>query len=1068
MANRFWVGGTGDWSDTAHWSATSGGASGVAIPTAADDVFFDSASSGASYTATINTGATRLARSITCAAPATGDLTLAGTAALTVSGSITLYAGMTWSYSGAYTMNGAGTVTSAGKTWSVASFAFSGNLAFVVGDSLNIGAAALTYTSGGASSSVTLTAGITLTAGAMTVGSGNQRLVLNCNSATLALASFTVSATNPANLNINCGTSVWNLTGNWSWTTTTSNGAVLDLASCTINCAVWSFTSSASTNSTLITNTASTINCSSFTNDNRSTPSAASPNRAIYGSVASTGAFVAGTTQAAVFQGTVSCVTFSSLNLSHVYVGRVTISPAVATGWWTVAGNITFTGGLTITPTVVSSALWSLTADVYVTGATLILTGQNANLGRLTVISSVEGSPRILSAPSATLTDTQLHGITCSGAGIPFTGTRIGDIGNNTGVTFTAPVTRYYVGNGGSIYDPTHISASSGGASGASTPLPQDTLNINGSSISSGGQTITAELYGAPTINATGVTNTPTLNFSASALYWPGGLTTSASGITVSSTADVIVTGTDATWTTNNSAIVFSGRNVTIYKVGGQTLTTSGAFQIGGSATLTITQGGFAAGGAVNIRNIVTNSGLTRSLAMGSGAWTIRQWTLVNDAGLTFSADTSTMTFTTGAFVFASGGMAYYDVVCNGTDGSSLTSTGASSFRNITVSATSGTMTFVLSGLTGALTVSNGASLTLTGSGIVYTFSVTSISHTGAGTLSLSGGTGSVGNITHGATAGTINVGSFTSTGVITTSSNTGNRTFSGTGIGDISATGNGNLSVFGGMGAISYGAGTGSLTVSGTSAASVSFAGIGNDCTININQVTGDITFSGAADMNVTIDACNDFYHTGSGTLHVDPKQSATSVVFGFRDFYHTGSGGESNVNIYSIRSIYHSASNPMYMFVQTIQDVFISGPSGTPGTVFLSGPRGQNNYNPNVGRRITGAFTIENFPQTLCFGGGPNQNNRIVFTSTPDWALGGGVGALGGGRSNTERLKLRGVEAHDMPELVWPDVEAHLDYVDLANVTVSGVSNLTWGRHSTIGGGVLGGWPSNTAVAV
>lgn len=44
MANRYWVGGTGTWnsSNTANWSAVSGGVGGASVPTAADDVFFDS------------------------------------------------------------------------------------------------------------------------------------------------------------------------------------------------------------------------------------------------------------------------------------------------------------------------------------------------------------------------------------------------------------------------------------------------------------------------------------------------------------------------------------------------------------------------------------------------------------------------------------------------------------------------------------------------------------------------------------------------------------------------------------------------------------------------------------------------------------------------------------------------------------------------------------------------------------------------------------------------------------------------------------------------------------------
>lgn len=41
MANRYWVGGSGNFNDTAHWSASSGGASGASAPTSVDDAFFD-------------------------------------------------------------------------------------------------------------------------------------------------------------------------------------------------------------------------------------------------------------------------------------------------------------------------------------------------------------------------------------------------------------------------------------------------------------------------------------------------------------------------------------------------------------------------------------------------------------------------------------------------------------------------------------------------------------------------------------------------------------------------------------------------------------------------------------------------------------------------------------------------------------------------------------------------------------------------------------------------------------------------------------------------------------------
>jgi len=122
MANRFWVGGTASWDGTAgtKWSTTSGGAGGSAIPTSSDDVFFDAASGASTVTiASGNTGA----KSITCTG-FTGTLT--GSTAITVSGSILLVSGMTFSYTGTLTVAGTGTITSAGKTFSSTTVSGSG------------------------------------------------------------------------------------------------------------------------------------------------------------------------------------------------------------------------------------------------------------------------------------------------------------------------------------------------------------------------------------------------------------------------------------------------------------------------------------------------------------------------------------------------------------------------------------------------------------------------------------------------------------------------------------------------------------------------------------------------------------------------------------------------------------------------------------------------------------------------------------------------------------------------------------------------------------------------------
>jgi hypothetical protein len=112
MADRYWVGGTANWDATVgtKWSATSGGAGGASVPTSADDVFFDAASG----VVTCTVSATANAKSINCTG-FTG--TIAGSAGITVAGSVTKVVGMTWSHTGLVTITGTATITNAGKSF---------------------------------------------------------------------------------------------------------------------------------------------------------------------------------------------------------------------------------------------------------------------------------------------------------------------------------------------------------------------------------------------------------------------------------------------------------------------------------------------------------------------------------------------------------------------------------------------------------------------------------------------------------------------------------------------------------------------------------------------------------------------------------------------------------------------------------------------------------------------------------------------------------------------------------------------------------------------------------------
>lgn len=213
MANRYWVGGTANWDGTAgtKWALTSGGLGGQAVPTSADDVFFDSNSGTGTVTiAAGNTGA----KSISCTGTGTFAGTLTGTAAITVSGSITLVAGMTYSYTGTITINATATLITASKALGSVTINGSG-ITVTLGDAFNhdlvSGLYDINLTQGTFD-----TANYTVTANRFISSNSNTRTV-NLGSSTVTLYSGSATGawncTTATNLTVNAGTSTISLAG---------------------------------------------------------------------------------------------------------------------------------------------------------------------------------------------------------------------------------------------------------------------------------------------------------------------------------------------------------------------------------------------------------------------------------------------------------------------------------------------------------------------------------------------------------------------------------------------------------------------------------------------------------------------------------------------------------------------------------------------------------------------------------------------------------------------------------------------------------------------------------------
>lgn len=129
MASRFWVGGAGKWTDTSHWSTTSGGAGGAAVPTSADDVFVNSASGSVTSITSIAGSAKSVTwTNSTSSAAMLGTLTVLGNfsasnSSLSLDGltlTITASATVSITTGGRYPaliVNGSGITVSLGANW---------------------------------------------------------------------------------------------------------------------------------------------------------------------------------------------------------------------------------------------------------------------------------------------------------------------------------------------------------------------------------------------------------------------------------------------------------------------------------------------------------------------------------------------------------------------------------------------------------------------------------------------------------------------------------------------------------------------------------------------------------------------------------------------------------------------------------------------------------------------------------------------------------------------------------------------------------------------------------------
>ncbi len=273
--------------------------------------------------------------------------------------------------------------------------------------------------------------------------------------------------------------------------------------------------------------------------------------------------------------------------------------------------------------------------DITVTNA-FTSTGYSATK-RNFIYSNVLGTRRTITAASVTMSNTDFMDIAGAGAGT-WSGTSIANGGNNTGITFTTPITCTWVGTSGGSWSNTAM------WDGTIVPLIHDTVVFDANSITSGSRTITMDVAGVPSVSFANVANTPAVTISTQLRLY-GDFNLTATG----------------TFTPSGNGHYFYGRSNPTLTSAGKSFTSGWYLQTPGT---TFYLGDDAvAGGVVYLyagnfnaqnHNVSMNSfgyspSTARTITMGDGTWTItglsNAW-IVSSTWDTIVCGNSTLKFT--------------------------------------------------------------------------------------------------------------------------------------------------------------------------------------------------------------------------------------------------------------------------------------------------------------------------------------------------------------------------------------------------------------------------------------
>ena len=552
-------------------------------------------------------------------------------------------------------------------------------------------------------------------------------------------------------------------------------------------------------------------------------------------------------------------------NVSFTSTTATTVTKAI-TGANTF-NNLTFS-------TIASAGLnnVSIGANQTING-TLTVNGSNGNR-RMFVRSDTLATTRTLTcAAIASMTDVDFRDITIAGAAGTLSGTRLGDCGGNSNITFVAGTNKYWNLAAGGNWNATAWATSSGGSvADTNYPLPQDTAIIENTGLTASNTITINGAWNIGTLDSSTRTNAMTLASSTNTPTFYGNFTY-GSGVTPTGTGTYTFSNR-STKTLNSGGKTFT-QPITINAPSGGIQLVTNNLTLGSTLATTLTQG------TLDLNNLTLTTGSfsssnsnTRTIAFGTGniscSGTGIVWATGTVTGLTTTGTQVVNVTSSGSTAISLGTGALSEansISFNFTGGTyALTLSAGSNFRNLDFTGYAGTLAATPSmSVYGNLTLSTGMSLTAS------TSSITFASTSGTKTITTNGKTidfpinfngvggtwqlqdamtlGSTRTMT--LTNGTLNLNGNTCTvGTrFTTATGTKNLTFNG---GTLVCP-NANTTSFNNAQPTNFTttAGTGTGTISMTAATAKTFVGGGSTYNCTLNQggagaltITGSNTF--------------------------------------------------------------------------------------------------------------------------------------------------------------------------------------------------------------------------------